>query len=44
MLPTDLYDTKSFVCDNELHLRERSTGCCAKEHASECGCDVGRGI
>jgi len=42
-LLTDVYGSHSFVCDNALHLRVRSTGCCAGEYASECGCDVRRG-
>jgi len=42
-LGTDLYVSHSFVCENALHLRVRSTGCCAWDHASECGCDVVRG-
>jgi len=40
-LLTDLCVSHSIVFDNALHLCVRCTGCCAGEHASECGFDVG---
>jgi len=43
-LPTDLYASNSILCDSALHLRVRSTGCCAGKNTSDCGCDGGCGI